>query len=364
MSNAAVLDITRLYSRRTLHHDTGIDRVERGVFEVMCKNEENRYLLRNGKTYFLFNARGAKKLFSKARKGKLTSQLQLRHRSIRRGKANIRLDDFAQFYHLGHIRHSDEFWQNLKNAGIKTHIMIHDVIPLDFPETTRTDQLLVFKNNFSQWVRYGDRIITPSHYSEHRILAHSRPKKEIIVSPLYVQQYASQAQRQKENRFVIIGTIEPRKNHITILRAWQELQHRMGANCPKLDIIGARGWKNQDTFDFLDHSPMMNKLIFEHGPLKDDAMQEYFSKAQAILFPSIAEGFGLPFYEAILAGQNILASDIPAFREAVSKPSTKCLLPAQNVRLWADAVADFQPQKFKLQTRLPENWNDFLNAIS
>ena len=75
------------------------------------------------------------------------------------------------------------------------------------------------------------------------------------------------------------------------------------ASLPHLHIIGRRGWVDQGALSRLDGSVLRNRLIFEHGDIDDPTLAAILRHAHGLVFPSLAEGFGLPLIEA--AHQNI-----------------------------------------------------------
>ncbi|MDB5379719.1 MAG: glycosyltransferase family 1 protein, partial [Rubritepida sp.] len=114
--------------------------------------------------------------------------------------------------------------------------------------------------------------------------------------------------------FVMLGTIEPRKNHLLALQIWRDfaIQGRTGA--PRLLIIGRRGWENEQVFRLLDRGNF-GGLVEECGRLPDQEVAHLVQGATALLCPSFVEGFGLPLAEAMALGTPVIASNIPAARE-------------------------------------------------
>ena len=75
-------------------------------------------------------------------------------------------------------------------------------------------------------------------------------------------------------------------------------EHRI----PELRIIGVRGAKNEELLKRLDSSPVMGRTVFELGPLPEKDMKRHLAGATGLLFPSLAEGYGLPPFEAATFG--------------------------------------------------------------
>jgi len=115
--------------------------------------------------------------------------------------------------------------------------------------------------------------------------------------------------------FVMLGTIESRKNHLLILNVWARLARTMGAHCPLLVIIGQRGWECEQVIDMLDRCADLTGNVIEMPRCVDGELGAILSHARALLFPSFVEGYGLPLVEALSMGTPVLASDLPVFRE-------------------------------------------------
>src|SRR5205823_1812943 len=114
--------------------------------------------------------------------------------------------------------------------------------------------------------------------------------------------------------FVVLSTIEPRKNHELLLRLWQRLAERHGAAAPRLVLVGHRGWENDAVFKLLDSLRGNSPHVVECPDLDDAALAAVLRGARALLSPSFAEGFGLPVVEALALGTPAIASDIAAHR--------------------------------------------------
>jgi len=129
--------------------------------------------------------------------------------------------------------------------------------------------------------------------------------------------------------FVTVGTIEPRKNHALLLDVWQ----RLGPDAPRLLICGARGWNNNAVFAALDSKPAN---VVELSGLTDSELAGVIKGAQALLFPSFAEGFGLPPLEALSLGTPVVCADLPVLTETIG--ANGIYLDPSNPSAWEMAV--------------------------
>ena len=124
--------------------------------------------------------------------------------------------------------------------------------------------------------------------------------------------------------FVVLGTIEPRKNHLLLFNLWREMA--ADGVAPHLIVIGRRGWMNDNIVAMLDHCAAIQPYVHEATGLTDREIAAVLGSAKALLFPSFAEGLGLPVLEAKAAGLPVIASDTPALRE-IAAEGTQFLSP-------------------------------------
>ena len=115
--------------------------------------------------------------------------------------------------------------------------------------------------------------------------------------------------------FLMLGTIEARKNHWLLLQIWRQLAAQFGRQTPKLVLVGQRGWECENVVDLLERCVALKDCVIEIPDCYDVALSTYISHAQALLFPSFAEGYGMPLMEALSSGVPVIASDLPVFRE-------------------------------------------------
>lgn len=119
-----------------------------------------------------------------------------------------------------------------------------------------------------------------------------------------------------EDYIVMVGTIEPRKNHHNLLLAYADLP----APRPPLLIIGRRGWQCEDIVACINKAPGVTWI----EDANDQQVTRYMEHAQALIYPSFLEGFGFPPLEAMQLGTPVLAGDTPALREVLGPAALFC----------------------------------------
>ena len=111
---------------------------------------------------------------------------------------------------------------------------------------------------------------------------------------------------------LIVGTIEPRKNHLTLIRAMNEVRtHLPDAT---LDIVGRAGWRSDDIVRAIRAGEREGWITW-HDAASDADLERAYSRAAVFAYPSWYEGFGLPVLEAMARGIPVVAGDIPVLRE-------------------------------------------------
>jgi glycosyltransferase involved in cell wall biosynthesis len=108
-----------------------------------------------------------------------------------------------------------------------------------------------------------------------------------------------------------VGTIEIRKNHHSLLRAWAELAEESGGIMPRLVIAGRRGWKAAATLAELDALSPGGSAVFIEAPT-DDELRWLYAACLFTVFPSFFEGWGLPVGESFWFGKPCAASNAPS----------------------------------------------------
>lgn len=208
----------------------------------------------------------------------------------------------------------------LKRRGVKFVPLVHDLIPASHPEYASASGAERHLRRVETFARLADGFIANSVATARDIEPHLMrppPALPILCAPLGIDQplpdphYPSPT----EPYFVCIGTIEPRKNHLMLLNTWRVLAERLGVETPKLLLIGRRGWENENIIDMLERCPALVGCVREYQGLPDQAVASLLRGARALLFPSFAEGYGLPLAEALALGVPAICSDLAALRE-------------------------------------------------
>lgn len=131
-----------------------------------------------------------------------------------------------------------------------------------------------------------------------------------------------------------VGTLEPRKNLPTLLRAFAKIKDDIEH---QLVLVGPEGWLTGELKNTLEELNLGDRVRLT-GFVSDEELGGWYSGADLYVFPSHYEGFGLPAIEAMRCGAPVLASDNSAFPEVIGDAGV--LIPASDVDLWAESIRD------------------------
>lgn len=215
----------------------------------------------------------------------------------------------------------DSYYHGLKRRGILPIIMIHDLIPIEYPEYCHSHCKNAHHRRITNILTHAQGILTNSEATYKEVVNYANNKKLAlppIISALLGFEHISRSSINPRpitaSYFVILGTIEGRKNHLLLLQLWRILVDRYKENAPKLVIIGQRGWKCKNVLDMLKQCDKIRNCVIELAAT-DVELITYLHYAQALLYPTFTEGYGLPLVEALSAGIPVIASDLDVFKE-------------------------------------------------
>ncbi|MBN1122907.1 MAG: glycosyltransferase family 4 protein [Anaerolineae bacterium] len=144
---------------------------------------------------------------------------------------------------------------------------------------------------------------------------------------------AFRAEYDLPERFILfLGTIEPRKNLDTLLRAY----HRIGQRGEvKLVLAGGKGWQSEPIFALIEALDLTDDVVIS-GFMPEAVLPLLYSAAELFVYPSLYEGFGLPVAEAMACGTPVAVSDSTSLPEVVGEEGI--LLPPTDIDAWIEAL--------------------------
>jgi glycosyltransferase involved in cell wall biosynthesis len=261
-----------------------------------------------------------------------------------------------------------------RRPDVHSVFMIHDLIPLELPDHHIPFGIRLHEAIVRNTVEFAKSLIVPSQSVADSVAAELRRHGRVDV-PTHVEllpvpsEFLGPSKQDPRladaNYFIVVGALDSYKNHVLLLQIWPELAARLGSRAPKLVIAGSAGVTAQPLVEGLKDSPLLARHVIMAPGLSTQSLRSLMAGARALLMPSLAEGFGLPVVEALAQGTPVVASDIPAHREAGAGGNVTYLSPSDAAgwlsrieALCRDADASLIRPPYKAKT-----WPEYFEGI-
>lgn len=219
----------------------------------------------------------------------------------------------------------DIFFQKAKPNKVIT--VMYDLVPITHPELVEKVNCSLYLSALPWVFKFTDRFLCISvdvmsqlnDYCKNNNFKQTKPDYFHLGSDFTVHNSEArpsiefQAIFSKNPVWLMVGTLEPRKNHRFALDAFDLLWKSGKNDC--LLIIGQIGWMYEELLERIIKHPEFGKKLFFKSNVPDEELQYAYKKSMGLVFSSIAEGFGLPLVEAMKNEIKIICSDIAIFRE-------------------------------------------------
>lgn len=362
MDRPYLLDVSRLVWRRWAGRlPTGIDRVCLAYLEHY--GPRSRAVIQGKGARRVLNARTSDKLFRMLLAGPPGFRRDVTRtfiaEALRRPGRSVR---DRIYLNVGHTGLDDpRFLRWVRQSGVRPVYMVHDLIPITHPEYCRAGEAERHRARIRTMLRSAAGVIGNSEATLDALSTFAAEEglevPQSVAAWLGTTVPAPPPARAEQSTFVVLGTIEARKNHLMLLQLWSRLIQRLGDDAPRLLVIGQRGWECEQVFDLLDRSPVLPKAVVEIGRSSDSELAAHLASARALLFPSLVEGYGLPLVEALAAGTPVIASDLPVFRE-IGQGLPDFIDPL-DAPAWEAAILDYASSSGEARKRQIERIKDY-----
>jgi len=233
-----------------------------------------------------------------------------------------------------------------RSPSVAALFLVHDIIPITHPEFVRPSAPKRHARYLHKLSECADFLITNSDFTRDALSGFFTqaglrlPPTQSM--PLGIDAVFSDRQLKlpaTKPYFVFISTIEPRKNHLMLLQVWRRLIERHGEDAPKLVLVGARGWENENILDVIDRGDKLKSHVLECRDIGDEVLAALISNARATLLPSHVEGYGLPLAESLALGTPVICSNLAPYSE-IAGDIPEYIDPLAG-RGWARAIMDY-----------------------
>jgi glycosyltransferase involved in cell wall biosynthesis len=206
-------------------------------------------------------------------------------------------------------------------GGARTRVItVHDLTFLYYPEFLTAESRRYYADQIAWAVAGADHVITDSDATRTDLmrLLDAPPDKattiHLAANTIYAAAHApavvdhTLAGLKLERGFILcVGTLEPRKNLVMLMRVYGRLRQERRINAP-LILVGGRGWHDDDVFAAIERLGLTDHVRHLPG-VADEELAHLYRAAGALAFPSHYEGFGLPALEAMHSGCPVVASN-------------------------------------------------------
>lgn len=222
-------------------------------------------------------------------------------------------------------------------------VTVYDLSFVHYPQVLSASRRLYLRLFTTLTCHRARRVIAISHSTAHDLTESlSVPADKIdVAAPGYnpdvyrrlpADQIADFRRRKglPERFWLFIGTLEPRKNLVTLLHAYAALPERL-----PLILAGGKGWQYDDIFGTVERFELANAVHFP-GFIPAEELPFWYNSAEVFLYPSVFEGFGLPVLEAMACGTPVIVSDVSSLPEIAGDTGMRA--PPRETAAWTAAL--------------------------
>lgn len=240
-------------------------------------------------------------------------------------------------------------------------VSVHDVSYLECPEYFTRARAIQLRYTVKRTIRAAARILTPSEFSRNAIIrTYGVDGDRVVVVHNAVSSLFRPMQREtavhwvrQNNRipapFILtVGDLQPRKNHLGLIRAFEDLIRHHPHLPHHLVMVGKETWFAHTVRRAAEKSAVADRMHFT-GWVSDDDLRYFYGACDFFVFPSFYEGFGLPILEAMACGRAVACSNTSAMPEVANASAVlfEPASPSEITRAMADLLLDPQLRQRK-----------------
>ncbi len=211
-----------------------------------------------------------------------------------------------------------------QGEGFLVHHFVHDVLPLTDPQFFPPEESIRFARYMREAFALSTSVITSTRANAEEVDRLTRrgqlPSVPVHVVPLgdsdllRVNPLAPPLSLPASGYLLVVGTLEIRKNHRVLYEAYR-LATADGTVLPPVVVVGQRGWLVEETLTLLTRDPRLRAHVLFAEEASDAELTWLYRNCLFTLYPSLAEGWGLPVRESLSFGKVCVTSETPTIRE-------------------------------------------------
>lgn len=305
-------------AKRAFNNRAGLGNYSRNVLEALF------YYYRDNQ-YFLFTPHNKEKLYVTKKNQQIIkpngfwNYFSSVWRSTQISK-EIKKNNIELYHGLSH-----ELPLGINKTKVKSVVTIHDLIFLRYPEFYKKIDRKIYLQKFKQACLNANKIIAISEQTKADIVhffSINEAKIKVIYQPINQDFFSPSTEQQKkeiqkkyhlpQGFFLYVGTIEERKNLLTVVKAMQQAN----INYPLLVVGKATAYLDK-VKNYIAEKSLKN-IIFLHK-VSNEELKGFYTMAKLLVYPSVFEGFGLPVAEAQACGTPVITSNLSSLPEAAGE---------------------------------------------
>ena len=260
-------------------------------------------------------------------------------------------------FHLVYDAANQGIYKYMRAKNAKIIFLVHDILPILRPDCFPEISYSLHSNWLRAIATYADKLICVSKAVEDELIAYLKEnnllREDLEITHLHNGSDISFAKHSsgldkedleifniisKKPYFLMVSTIEPRKGHRQVLKAF-EILWKNGYDF-NLVFAGKQGWMVEELIDYIQNHQEKNKRLFWLGYISDDLLEMLYKNATATIVASEGEGFGLPIIEAAYYKSPLILRDIPVFRE-IAKDSAYYFSNTKDENILAKSIKEW-----------------------
>ena len=268
----------------------------------------------------------------------------------------------------------------IREQGVRTILLCHDLIPVLFPELCRREVIELFDGYPAALAAAADTVMCDSNNTksdlEGYLSLHDLPHPRLMTIPLGADHEAVEADGSRlasslgRDFILYVSTLERRKNHETIYRAYVKAREERGVAPPLCVFAGSPGWGAEQVIADIEADARVNRDFLLLNRVTDSELQWLYQHCLFTIYPSLYEGWGLPIVESLRNGKFVISSNSSSLPEAggafVEYADPKC------PDAWADRILYYAGNRSALREKediirrsyVPISWQETLDMLT